>query len=224
MEAIKTNAEALQEGAKAAETLFHTTNAAMVDMFRKQKDLTIGFYSKLLNSFTDNNGGPRQSIGFPNMLINDDMSKWFTNPFGDFLSNNSQNAWFSEFDKSMKKFNDFNQTMLSAMGMGAQGKNSNWTKMNGEHKEKLTSQMEDSRKLLNSLNEVLSKQLNSSIETNKKNLEDLNTQVNAVVSQSIKFWTDALKIIQTPVNSDEEKSKEQNLSETKKRSNAQMML
>jgi len=43
METTKTNSEALNEGAKVIEKLFNDNASSMMDVYKKQMDLSVGF-------------------------------------------------------------------------------------------------------------------------------------------------------------------------------------
>src|SRR5665213_200511 len=212
MESTKSN-ETLNEGAKAVENAFNNTNAVMTDMYKKQMDLTTSFYNNLFGSKLGNTNTWNQNSGFPNIFSNNmDMTKWFSNPFANFSATGMQNPFSSPLEKTMKQMTEFSQNLLSAFS----GKGNNMGAMSEEYKETMETRLEASKEIFNTISEAFKKQLESSMETNKKVTEEMNTQFHLIMKQNQKLWADLLNTFQTPLNSEDKKSKDQIMYDGKK--------
>ena len=218
METTKTNSEALNEGAKVIEKLFNDNASSMMDVYKKQMDLSVGFYNNLLNS--SNGNGLGQNGGIHNMFSNTDMTKWFINPFANLSAASMQNPMLTSIDKTMKQAMDINQKILSLFTNGIQSKGTNSESMSDEYKKRLEDRLKDSKEMLNTITEAFNKKLDSSMANNKKTMEEMTNQFSLALKQNQKLWADMLSTHQTVLENSEKKEKEVILNESKIPSNA----
>ena len=220
MEATKSGNETLNGSAKAVENLFNNANATIIDMYKKQMELTTGFYNNLFKSNLGNTNGWNQNSGFPNIFSNYmDMTKWFSNPLANFSVTGIQNPFLSPVDNAMKQMTAFNQNLLSAFTNGFSGKGNNFSAMGGEYKEAMETRLEASKEIFTTLSEAFKKQLESSMEINKKVMEEMSNQFNLLMKQNQKLWADVLNTYQNPLNNEEKINKDSVMNDGKKRSN-----
>ncbi len=207
METTKPNNEALNEGAKVIEKLFNDSNSALMNIYKKQMDLTAGFYNNLFNSSIGNTNGFVHNSSTPKMFANMDMAQWFTNPFANFSATNLQNPFLTSIEKIM----EFNQKLLSPFTNGIQNKGTNPESMNEEYKKLLEVRLKDSKEMLNTVAETFNKQLESSVETNKKTMEEISNQFSLAMKQNQKLLTDMLNTQQILPVTNEKKENEASL-------------
>jgi hypothetical protein len=217
METTKTNSEALNEGAKVIEKLFNDNASSMMDLYKKQMDLSVGFYNNLFKSSNGNGLGKNGDI--LNMLSNTDMTKWFINPFANLSAASLQNPMLTSIDKTMKQAIDINQKILSLFTNGVQSKGTNSESMSEEYKKRLEDRLKDSKEMLNTITEAFNKKLDSSLANNKKTMEEMTNQFGLALKQNQKLWADMLSTHQTVVENSEKKEKEVILNESKIPSN-----
>jgi hypothetical protein len=210
METTKTSNETLNESEKLIEKLFSNTNTAMIDMYKKQVDMTTSFYSNLFNSTFGNSTGLNQNSGFPNM---------FSNPFNNFSQNNFQNPFLATIDKTIKQIMEFNQNLFSVLTNGFEKRRIDFGAISEEYKETINVGVEATKEIHNIISKAFNEKLESSMEIDKKATEEISNQLNLVTKQNQKLWTDFFKTYQTPLKNEEKISKEPILSENKKSSN-----
>ena len=215
MEATQTNSEALNEGVKGIEKLFNDSSSAMMDIYKKQMDLTAGFYNNLFNMGKGNSNGAGQNSGTSNMFASMDMTKWLTNPFANFSSTDMQNPVLTSIDKTMKQLMELNQKCLSTFTNSVQIKGTNSESMSEEYKKLLEGRLNDSKEMLNTIAEAFNRRLEYSMATNKKAMEEIVNQCNLAQKQNQKLFADMVSAHQTSLINEEKKHKETHTNESK---------
>lgn len=198
--------ETLNENAKAAGKIFNDTNTALMDMYSKQLNLAIGFYTNFLNAAM---GGIKN--------WNQDSS------YTDFFQINDgfQNPFLTAFTKISNQLLEYNRNLFRDFNSEAKNNYSDWTEAGKKYKETIDLRLEAYKNIFKSTIEAYNKHLDSSIETNKKMMEDINAQFNSVVKSSQKFWADILNTNNTnkAYSTEEDFRKEPSQGELRRKSN-----
>ncbi len=201
MEVNKTNPvnETLLEGAQTTNKWMNDASSAMMDMFKKQAEMSSSFYSNLFNSFSGANknsfnpmanfNNPFTSV-FSNPFSSDnDMMKNMFSPFNAFGMNSS---FSNPFEKAIKQLTDFNQNLLTSFGKPFGNGNQDLGALTENYKNIVEKEMETSKKMMRSLVEAYHKQMEFTIENNKKLHEEMNAQFNQLLKLTQNFWAGAV--------------------------------
>ena len=143
-------------------------NTELTDVYKKQFDLTIGFFN---NFFRKN---------FENSNLNNH-------------SGGSENLFSNSIEKSMKQIMQFNKNIFS--GLNDKYKGDGFTQIIDEFKLINKHQLETSAEMMNSIYLNFNKQIEASMNSNIKMVKDMNEQFDLWMKQYKKNAEDIFKII-----------------------------
>ena len=175
-------------------------NTELTDVYKKQFDLTIGFFN---NFFRKN---------FENSNLNNH-------------SGGSENLFSNSIEKSMKQIMQFNKNIFS--GLNDKYKGDGFTQIIDEFKLINKHQLETSAEMMNSIYLNFNKQIEASMNSNIKMVKDMNEQFDLWMKQYKKNAEDIFKIFVEPLNKKEdstiksvnkESTKDMSIDQAKKKS------
>ena len=152
-------------------------NTELTDVYKKQFDLTIGFFN---NFFRKN---------FENSNLNNH-------------SGGSENLFSNSIEKSMKQIMQFNKNIFS--GLNDKYKGDGFTQIIDEFKLINKHQLETSAEMMNSIYLNFNKQIEASMNSNIKMVKDMNEQFDLWMKQYKKNAEDIFKIFMEPLNKKED--------------------
>lgn len=175
-------------------------NTELTDVYKKQFDLTIGFFN---NFFRKN---------FENSNLNNH-------------SGGSENLFSNSIEKSMKQIMQFNKNIFS--GLNDKYKGDGFTQIIDEFKLINKHQLETSAEMMNSIYLNFNKQIEASMNSNIKMVKDMNEQFDLWMKQYKKNAEDIFKIFVEPLNKkvdstiksvNKESTKDMSIDQAKKKS------
>ena len=175
-------------------------NTELTDVYKKQFDLTLGFFN---NFFRKN---------FENSNLNNH-------------SGGSENLFSNSIEKSMKQIMQFNKNIFS--GLNDKYKGDGFTQIIDEFKLINKHQLETSAEMMNSIYLNFNKQIEASMNSNIKMVKDMNEQFDLWMKQYKKNAEDIFKIFVEPLNKKEdstiksvnkESTKDMSIDQAKKKS------
>jgi hypothetical protein len=219
METTQTTNDTLLEGVKISEKWFNNANAAMMEIYNKQLNLATGYYTNLINSTLGGNHGQDKMTNPFSALFNADAAKGFWFPFG---SNGSvfSNHFLSSFNKVSEDLAEYNRNLLATLNTEFKSNVSDWSKIKQEYREYFEKQLEISKKIGSSIAEAIDKQGNFSTQIYKDAVEKINHQMDSGVQQDQDVLSTILNSTQNSSNTEEKKTKDSVVSDTKKKTNA----
>lgn len=152
-------------------------NTELTDVYKKQFDLTIGFFN---NFFRKN---------FENSNLNNH-------------SGGSENLFSNSIEKSMKQIMQFNKNIFSVLNDKYKG--DGFTQIIDEFKLINKHQLETSAEMMNSIYLNFNKQIEASMNSNIKMVKDMNEQFDLWMKQYKKNAEDIFKIFVEPLNKKED--------------------
>lgn len=181
----KTN-ENLFEGIKTNQKWFNDSATAMMEIYNRQLNLTMSFYDNLFSMFPAfGNVWSRNKNLTEAFNANTDLGKWMWRPFtiGNVVPTN---PFMDLFDKTYKQLLEYNRNLFSSFT------ETELEPIGKKYQESITSQLEASKKITNSIQEAFNKQLEVAAESDKKLLDEINGQFNTLMKQNQEFWTAVL--------------------------------
>ena len=215
METTQLNSNTLLEGVKISERWFNNLNTATMDIYNKQLNLVIGYYTDFLNSSLGSIHSSNKTKNPFNLFFNTDATKAFWFPF-----NNDGNVFSSpvinSFDKTYKEVLDYNRNLLTTLNNEFKSNIVQWNKINQQYGEYIEKQMEISKKIANSIAEAYNKHGDFSTASYREAIEKLNHQIDLFMQQSQTLFSNVLKAQQNGFNSEVKKEKESAVKDIKK--------
>jgi hypothetical protein len=211
--------ENLNESSKAFEKGFGDINANVMDMYNKQMHLLTGFYNNYFSPIMGHTKDWNIGQGFGNNFFGGNLTKMFSNPFMS-MNTGFSNPFLLSFDKMYKQMMGGNNNLFSDFTGQMQGSKMDINETGRKYLEAIENQIETSKHIFNSLNEIYGNNINSSVETNKKLTEEIGKQFSLIIKQNQKIWADILDAYRMPVNGESKNSKEPTSAESKKKADA----
>ena len=187
---------------------FNEANSTIMDMYNKQANLVLGFYSNLFHSMP----GMNKNSWMPNMNFGathdgHDFINPFTSAYSWFKPNNSfMNLFDTQYQDMYKQFVEHNNIWNSFGHKRGQEMQKNWNEATRKMQDIIEKELKIRNEAANNIIDVCNKQMDFSMELNRKFMEELNNQFNIAFKRSEKFYSDAFK--ETQSNEKEQKEHE----------------
>jgi hypothetical protein len=186
--------EATHEKNQTANKWLNDANSTVMDIYNKQANVMLGFYSNLFNSMP----GMSKNNWMGNMNFNHshdghEMAPAMFPAFNLFKTNNFMNMYTSHCQDMYKQMTDFHNLWSSFGQKKSQHMQENWSDSVEKMQAIIQKEWKVKNEMATTLMEAYNKQRETATELNKKFMEEMHTQFHAASKHNEKFSSDVLK-------------------------------
>ncbi|MBC7693840.1 MAG: hypothetical protein H7141_00185 [Burkholderiales bacterium] len=188
------------ESTKLVNQWYTDVAKTMADLYKKQLNLTTGFYSNLFGSVGGNNNIWNPMKNFSEMFNSDAMKK-----ASSFNMSGMNSNIFNPFDKTIEQLNEYNQNLIKGFNKKMENGGTDFSAFNEKFQQTLEKEFDASRKLTSTLMESYNQRIENSMEINKDLQKEFNTQLNELFNMNKQLWADTTKVAKAQTEETAEK-------------------